>query len=153
MQGEFANLCQQSLLASLELLGEIARMIAQSLGALGDEVLLPLLDLGESQRVLTCSLSGGGLALEDVDGEGGLALCGPALRTVSIGLDLKCRRIGGGFGLYLWQGTWISSVSFSHVQSRRGRSMAWFGKTADFIRTTFKRPRDFRGDISKWNDT
>ena len=88
MQGELADLGQQGLLTSLELLGEIARMTAQSLGALGDEVLLPLHDLGESQRVLTCSLSGGGLAFEDVDDEGGLALGSPALRAVGIGFDL-----------------------------------------------------------------
>ena len=99
MQGEFADLGQQCLLASFELLGEIARMTAQSLGALGDEVVLPLLDLGEGERMMTSSLRGGGLALEDVDDEGGLALGGPALRTVSIGLDVDGRRCGGGFGL------------------------------------------------------
>ena len=55
MQGELADLGQQGLLASLELLGEIARMTAQSLGALGDEVILPLLDLGEGERVLACA--------------------------------------------------------------------------------------------------
>lgn len=55
MQGELADLGQQGLLASLELLREIARMTAQGLGALGDEVLLPPLDLGESQRVLASS--------------------------------------------------------------------------------------------------
>lgn len=88
MQGEFADLGQQGLLTSLELLGEIARMAAQSLGALGDEVVLPLLDLGESERVLSSGLRGGGLALEDVDDEGGLALRGPALRAVGIGFDL-----------------------------------------------------------------
>jgi len=89
MQGEFADLGQQGLLASFELLGQIARMTAQSLGALGDEVVLPLLDLGEGERMLTSSLSGGGLALEDVDDEGGLALGCPTLRTVGIGLDFK----------------------------------------------------------------
>lgn len=89
MQGEFADLGEQSLLTSLELLGEIAGMTAQSLGALGDKVVLPLLDLGEGERMLTSSLSGGGLALEDVDDEGGLALGCPTLRTVGIGLDLK----------------------------------------------------------------
>jgi hypothetical protein len=47
--------------------------------------------LGESQRVLTCSLSGGGLALEDVDDEGGLALGCPTLGAVSIGFDLDGR--------------------------------------------------------------
>ena len=88
MQGEFADLGQQSLLTSLELLGEIARMAAQSLRALGDEVVLPLLDLGESQCVLSSGFCGGGLALEDVDNEGGLALGSPALRTLGIGLDL-----------------------------------------------------------------
>jgi hypothetical protein len=45
LQGEFAALGQQSLLASLELLGEIVRMTAQSLGTQGDEVFVPLLDL------------------------------------------------------------------------------------------------------------
>lgn len=98
MQGELAGPGQQSLLASLELLGEIARMTAQRLGALGDEVVLSLLDLGEGERVLTSGLRGGGLALEDVDDEGGLALGGPALRTVGIGLGLEGGRLGGGFG-------------------------------------------------------
>jgi hypothetical protein len=85
MQGEFADSGQQGLLASL--------------GALGDEVVLPLLDLGESERVLTSSLRGGGLALEDVDDEGCFAFGGPTLRTVGIGLDFKGGRCDGGFGL------------------------------------------------------
>ena len=85
MQGEFADSGQQGLLASL--------------GAPGDEVVLPMLDLGESERVLTSSLRGGGLALEDVDDEGGFAFGGPALRTVGIGLDFKGGRCDGGFGL------------------------------------------------------
>lgn len=87
MQGEFADLGEQSLLTSLELLGEVAWMTAQSLGALRDEVVLPLLDLGEGERMLTSGLRGSGLALEDVDDESCFALGGPALRTVSIGLD------------------------------------------------------------------
>jgi len=45
------------------------------------------------------SLGGGALALEDVDDECGFALCGPALWTVGIGLDLDGGRCGGGFGL------------------------------------------------------
>ena len=98
MQGEFADLGEQSLLTSLELLGEIAWMTAQSLGALRDEVVLPLLDLGEGESMLTSSLRGGGLALEDVDNEGGLALGGPALRTVGIGLDFQGRRCDDRFG-------------------------------------------------------
>ena len=99
MQGEFADLGQQGLLASLELLGKIARMAAQSLGALGDEVTLPLFDLGESQCVLSSCLGGGGLALEDVDDEGGLALGGPALRAVGVGIHISGERCVGCFGL------------------------------------------------------
>lgn len=99
MQGEFADFGQQGLLASLELLGEIARMTAQSLGALGDEVIFPQLDLGESERVLTSGLRSGGLALEDVDDESGFALGGPALGAVGISLDFNGGRCGGGFGL------------------------------------------------------
>ena len=105
MQGEFADLGQQGLLTSLKLLREIARMTAQSLGALGDEVVVaslrsaPLLDLGESERVLTSGLRSGGLALEDVDDEGGLALGCSALWAVGIGLDVDSGRCGGGFGL------------------------------------------------------
>ncbi len=51
----------------------------------------PLLDLGESERVLTCSLRGGGLDLEGVDDEGCLALGGPALWAFGIGFDLDGR--------------------------------------------------------------
>lgn len=99
MQGEFADLGQQGLLASFELLGEIARMTAQGLGALGDEVVLPLLDLGESERVLTSGLRSGGLALKHVDDEGCFTLGRPALGAVGIGLDVDGGRCGGGFGL------------------------------------------------------
>ena len=59
----------------------------------------PLLDLGESERVLTSGLRSGGLALEDVDDEGGLALGCSALWAVGIGLDVDSGRCGGGFGL------------------------------------------------------
>lgn len=64
-------------------------MAAQSLGTLGDDVVLPLLDLGRSQRVLAGSLRCGGLALEDMDDEGGLRLAVqrlelPASASISI---------------------------------------------------------------------
>jgi hypothetical protein len=99
MQGEFADLGQHGLLTSLELPGEIARMAAQKLGALGDEVVAPLLDLGESQCVLSSGLRGGGLALADVDDEGCLALGDPALWAVGIGFDLSGRWCGACFRL------------------------------------------------------
>ncbi|MBE7497584.1 MAG: hypothetical protein HS117_21775 [Verrucomicrobiaceae bacterium] len=63
MQGELADLASREVFSrASNCWARIARMTAQGLGALGDEVLLPLLDLGESQRVLASSLRGGGLA-------------------------------------------------------------------------------------------
>ena len=48
MQCELAEFGRQSLLTSLELVGKITWVTAQSLGAQGDEVVLPLLDLSKS---------------------------------------------------------------------------------------------------------
>ena len=62
---------------------------AQGLGALGDEVIPLLLDLCEGERVLACGLSRRGLALEDVDDQGGLVLGRPALRAFSIGIEFS----------------------------------------------------------------
>ena len=62
MQGEFADLGQQGLLASLELLGKIARMTAQSLGALGDEVLVASLRSPFGQPAAGCLTAFGSTA-------------------------------------------------------------------------------------------
>lgn len=99
MQGEFADLGQQRLLASFKLLGEIARMAAQSLGSLGDEVVPPLIDFGEGERVTARCLCCSGSALKDVDDKGCLALGSPALGTVGVRISLDSRRCDGGFWL------------------------------------------------------
>lgn len=82
MQSEFADFSQQGLLSGLKLLRNITGMAAQRLGALGDEVIFPLLDLSQGERVLTSRLGRSGLALEDLDDECGLAFGSPALRTI-----------------------------------------------------------------------
>jgi len=96
VQGEFAHLDRQGLLPCLELLGQIARMTAQGFGALGDEVVLPLLNLSQRERVLAGGLSRGGFALEDVDNESGFAFGRPALRALSIGIEFS---VGLSMGL------------------------------------------------------
>jgi hypothetical protein len=62
MQGEFADLGQQGLLTSLKLLREIARMTAQSLGALGDEVVVASLRSPFGQPAAGCLTAFGSTA-------------------------------------------------------------------------------------------
>ncbi len=62
MQGELADLGQQRLPLGLELLGEIARMTAQSLGALGDEVVVASLRSLSGQPAAGCLTSFGSTA-------------------------------------------------------------------------------------------
>ena len=53
MQGQFADLCQQSLTCGFVLWSKVTGMTAQTFGSLGDEIIVPALDLPDCEAVKT----------------------------------------------------------------------------------------------------
>jgi len=74
----------------------VTRVTAQGLGASGDEVVHPLLDLGDGEVVGAGEFGGGGLAFDNVHHRRGLAPRGPAFDVV-VFLAHEREWIGCGF--------------------------------------------------------